>query len=51
VFDDIEQVMPRAERDEFMRGYQAAAGFAMEKLNASAPTLAKGAGKVPRARG
>lgn len=42
MFDDIEQVMPRAERDEFMRGYQAAAGFAMEKLNASAPILARG---------
>jgi 2-polyprenyl-6-methoxyphenol hydroxylase-like FAD-dependent oxidoreductase len=46
VFDDIEQVMPRAERDEFMRGYRAAAGFAMEKLNASPPILARGAGKV-----
>jgi 2-polyprenyl-6-methoxyphenol hydroxylase-like FAD-dependent oxidoreductase len=43
VFDDIEQVMPRAERDEFMRGYRAAAGFAMEKLNASPPILARGA--------
>jgi 2-polyprenyl-6-methoxyphenol hydroxylase-like FAD-dependent oxidoreductase len=42
VFDDIEQVMPRAERDEFMRGYRAAAGFAMEKLNASPPILARG---------
>src|SRR5574338_802324 len=46
VFDDIERVMPRAEREEFMRGYRAAAGFAMEKLNASPPILAKGAGKV-----
>jgi len=48
VFDDIEKVIPRAERDEFMRGYRTAAGFAMEKLNASPPILAKGAGKVPR---
>jgi 2-polyprenyl-6-methoxyphenol hydroxylase-like FAD-dependent oxidoreductase len=48
VFDDIEQVMPRAERDEFMRGYRTAAGFAMEKLNASPPILAKGAGTAPR---
>jgi len=46
VFDDIEQVMPRAERDEFMRGYRAAAGFAMEKLNASPPILGKGAGEA-----
>jgi 2-polyprenyl-6-methoxyphenol hydroxylase-like FAD-dependent oxidoreductase len=43
VFDDIEEVIPRAERDEFMRGYKAAAGFAMEKLNASPPILARGA--------
>jgi 5-methylphenazine-1-carboxylate 1-monooxygenase len=48
-FDDIEEVIPRAERDEFMRGYRAAAGFAMEKLNASPPILAKGARSVPRA--
>jgi 2-polyprenyl-6-methoxyphenol hydroxylase-like FAD-dependent oxidoreductase len=39
VFDDIEAVIPRAERDEFMRGYRAAAGFAMDKLNASPPIL------------
>jgi 5-methylphenazine-1-carboxylate 1-monooxygenase len=51
VFDDIDTVIPRAERDEFMRGYRAAAGFAMEKLNASPPILVKGAGKVPRAKG
>ncbi|HEY6823519.1 MAG TPA: flavin-dependent oxidoreductase, partial [Steroidobacteraceae bacterium] len=43
VFDDIESVIPRAERDEFMRGYKAAAGLAMEKLNASPPILARGA--------
>jgi len=46
VFDDIEAVLPRAERDEFMRGYRAAAGFAIEKLNASPPILARGAGTV-----
>jgi 2-polyprenyl-6-methoxyphenol hydroxylase-like FAD-dependent oxidoreductase len=39
VFDDIEEVLPRAERDEFMRGYRVAAGFAMDKLNASPPIL------------
>ena len=43
VFEDIETVIPRAEREAFMRGYQAAAGFAMEKLNASPPVLARGA--------
>jgi 2-polyprenyl-6-methoxyphenol hydroxylase-like FAD-dependent oxidoreductase len=46
VFDDIEAVLPRAERDEFMRGYRAAAGFAIENLNASPPILARGAGTV-----
>lgn len=50
VFDDIEDVLPRTERDEFMRGYRAAAGFAMEKLNASPPILARDAGKVARAQ-
>jgi len=49
-FDDIERFIPRAERDEFMRGYRMAAGFAMEKLNASPPILARGAGKVRNAR-
>ncbi|MDH4093330.1 MAG: flavin-dependent oxidoreductase [Betaproteobacteria bacterium] len=51
VFDDIEDVIPRAERDAFMRGYRAAAGFAMEQLNASSPILARGAGTVTRAKG
>ena len=40
VFDDIEQVMPAAEREAFMAGYKAAAGFAIEALNAAAPTIA-----------
>ena len=39
VFDDIEKVIPRAERDAFMQAYRAAAGFAMEKLNGSPPIL------------
>jgi len=39
VFDEIDDVIPRAERDEFMRAYRAAAGFAMEKLNGSPPIL------------
>ena len=41
VFDDIDAVMPRAEREEFMRAYRSAAGFAMEKLNASPPILSR----------
>lgn len=43
VFDDIDEVIPRAERDEFMSRYKAAAGFAMEKLNAAPPIIAPGA--------
>jgi len=42
VFDDIESVIPRAERDAFMRSYKAAAGLAMEKLNASPAILSRG---------
>jgi len=38
-FDDIDAVMPRAEREEFMRAYRSAAGFAMEKLNAAPPIV------------
>ena len=51
LFDDIEDVIPRAERDEFMRKYRTAAGFTMETLNGSPPVLARGAGTVPRATG
>lgn len=43
VFDDIDQVMPAVEREAFMAGYRAAAGFALESLNAAPPTLAPGA--------
>ncbi|WP_119156119.1 flavin-dependent oxidoreductase [Caldimonas tepidiphila] len=43
VFDDIERVIPAAERDAFMARYKAAAGFAMEALNAAPPTIAPGA--------
>jgi 5-methylphenazine-1-carboxylate 1-monooxygenase len=43
VFDDIDDVIPRAERDEFMLRYKKAAGFAAERLNAAAPTIAEGA--------
>jgi 2-polyprenyl-6-methoxyphenol hydroxylase-like FAD-dependent oxidoreductase len=38
VFDDIDDVIPKAEREEFMRGYRMAAGLAAESLNA-APSI------------
>jgi 2-polyprenyl-6-methoxyphenol hydroxylase-like FAD-dependent oxidoreductase len=43
VFDDIDAVIPAAERDEFMSRYKAAAGFAIEKLNTAPPIIAPGA--------
>jgi 5-methylphenazine-1-carboxylate 1-monooxygenase len=43
VFDDIDDVIPAAEREAFMSRYKAAAGFAIEKLNAAPPTIAPGA--------
>jgi 5-methylphenazine-1-carboxylate 1-monooxygenase len=43
VFDDIEQVIPAAEREGFMARYKAAAGLAIETLNAAPPTIAAGA--------
>jgi 5-methylphenazine-1-carboxylate 1-monooxygenase len=43
VFDDINHVIPAAERDAFMARYKAAAGFAIETLNAAPPTIAPGA--------
>ncbi|KQP35244.1 hypothetical protein ASF44_17935 [Pseudorhodoferax sp. Leaf274] len=39
VFDDIDQVIPAAEREAFMARYKAAAGFAIETLNAAPPTV------------
>jgi 2-polyprenyl-6-methoxyphenol hydroxylase-like FAD-dependent oxidoreductase len=39
VFDDIDAVIPRAEREEFMSRYRAAAGFAMEQLNGAPPII------------
>ena len=42
MFDDIDAVIPPKERAEFMAGYKAAAGFAMEALNAAPPTIAPG---------
>ena len=48
MFDQIDDVIPRAERDEFMRAYRTAAGFAMEQLNRSPPILARGAARPSR---
>ena len=42
-FDNIDDIIPPAERNEFMAGYKAAAGFAIEKLNSSPPTIEAGA--------
>lgn len=47
VFDDIEQVFPASEREEFMRRYKSAAGFAKESLNAAPPIVRPGS-KVER---
>ena len=43
VFANIDDVIPKTERDEFMQRYKAAAGFAVEKLNAAAAIIAAGA--------
>lgn len=43
VFDDIDDVIPRDEREAFMERYKAAAGFARDALNAAPPTIAPGA--------
>ncbi|SFO68178.1 2-polyprenyl-6-methoxyphenol hydroxylase [Variovorax sp. PDC80] len=43
VFDDIEQIIPAAEREAYMARYKAAAGFAIETLNAAPSTIAPGA--------
>lgn len=42
-FDNIDDVIPPKERAEFMAGYKAAAGFAIEKLNNAPRTIADGA--------
>lgn len=43
VFDNIDAVIPAAEREAFMAGYKKAAGFAIETLNAAPPILPPGA--------
>lgn len=42
-FANIDDVIPAQERADFMAGYKAAAGFAIEKLNAAPRTIAEGA--------
>ena len=42
-FDDIDDVIPPKERADFMAGYKAAAGLAIEALNKAPPTIVKGA--------
>lgn len=43
VFDDIDAVIPPAERDEFMSRYRVAAGLAKEKLNGAPSIIPPGA--------
>jgi len=40
VFEDIDAVIPAAERADFMARYKAAAGFAIDALNAAPPRIA-----------
>jgi 2-polyprenyl-6-methoxyphenol hydroxylase-like FAD-dependent oxidoreductase len=42
-FDNIDDVIPAKERADFMAGYKAAAGFAIESLNKAERTIAEGA--------
>jgi 2-polyprenyl-6-methoxyphenol hydroxylase-like FAD-dependent oxidoreductase len=43
VFDNIDDVIPAAERDAFMSRYKTAAGFAMDTLNNAPPIIPSGA--------
>ena len=49
-FDNIDDVIPPEERAEFMAGYRAAAGFAVDKLNNAPPIIPHGA-RARTARG
>lgn len=42
-FENIDEVIPASERADFMAGYKAAAGFAIEQLNKAPATIAAGA--------
>jgi len=46
-FDNIDDVIPEAERTAFMLAYQQAAGFAKDRLNHAPRTIPEGA-KVAR---
>jgi 2-polyprenyl-6-methoxyphenol hydroxylase-like FAD-dependent oxidoreductase len=41
-FENIDDVIPPAERNEFMAKYKSAAGFAIEQLNTAPPTISAG---------
>jgi hypothetical protein len=41
-FDDIDKVIPTAERHIFIATYKAAAGFAIDQLNSSPTTIETG---------
>ena len=43
VFDNIDDVISSRERADFMAGYKAAAGFAIETLNKAPRTIPEGA--------
>ena len=47
-FDDIDDVISPKERAEFMAGYKAAAGFAIESLNKAPRTIPEGARALKR---
>ncbi|MFK8024042.1 MAG: flavin-dependent oxidoreductase [Ilumatobacter sp.] len=49
-FDDIDDVIPRDEIEAFMSSYKAAAGFAIESLNAAPSTIERGATLAASAR-
>jgi 5-methylphenazine-1-carboxylate 1-monooxygenase len=42
VFDAIDSIIPKAERDDYMQRYKLAAGFAAEQLNAAPSTIRPG---------
>ena len=42
-FDNIDDVIPADERNEFVAKYKAAAGFAIDQLNNAPSTIASGA--------
>ena len=47
VFENIDDIIPADELNQFLAGYKAAAGFAVEKLNNSDPIIPAGARVEP----